>query len=84
MTVLAKHIPKDNGAGFAFEIRNLQLLHALDHFRITPARLAQPREIAFHVGHKYRYIARAEVFSQCLQRHRLTRTGSARDQTVPV
>ena len=78
------HPRNTTGRGFAFEIVDPELLHALENFRIIPARLADPGEIAFHVGHENRHAARAEIFRQRLQRDGLAGAGRAGDQAVAI
>jgi hypothetical protein len=84
MPVLAKDIPENDRAGFAFEIVNPELFRALDDLRIVAARLAHSGEIAFHVSHENRNSAVAEILGQGLQRHGLAGAGSSGDQAVAV
>jgi hypothetical protein len=84
MPLLSEYIPKHDRAGFAFEISDLKLLRPLDHIRIVSTRLAQSREIAFHVRHENRHAPCAEIFRERLQRDRFSRSGGAGDQAVAV
>src|SRR5437773_8031135 len=84
MSLFTEYIPENDRTGFAFEVVDLKLLRALDYFRIVSARLAQPSEIALHVGHEYRHTTRAEILCKRLQRDRLTRAGRACNQAVAI
>src|SRR5262245_4184151 len=84
MSLFAKHIPEHDRAGLASEVVDLKLLCPLDDFRIVCTRLAQASEIAFNVGHENRHAAPTEIFSERLQRDRLSRARGARDQAVAV
>src|SRR5437899_4198175 len=84
MPLLAEYIPENDGTGFAFEVRDLELLCALADLRIISARLTQPSEVAFDVRHEHGNTSSAEVFSQRLQRDRFSRAGGAGDQAVTV
>jgi hypothetical protein len=56
----------------------------LQDFRIISARLAKPREIAFHVRHEYRHTARAEILRERLECDRFPRASCAGDQAVTI
>ena len=84
MALLAEYIPEHDRIGFAFEIVDLQLLRALENFRIISARLTNPSEIPFHVRHKDGNATRAEIFRERLQRDCLSGPSRAGDQAVTV
>src|SRR5436309_13083871 len=84
MTLFAEYVPENNRRRFAFEVVDLKLLRALENLRIISTGLAQPREIALHVCHEHRHATRAEIFSECLECHRFSCSGSTSDQAVTI
>src|SRR5438876_2236099 len=84
MPLLAEHIPEHDRAGFAREIVYLKLLRAFDHLRIVCARLAQPCQIAFNVGHENRHAPRTKIFGEGLKSDCLSGSRSAGNQAVAV
>src|SRR5437667_7824438 len=84
MSLLAEYIPKHNRAGFAGEIVDLKLFSAFDHLRIVCARLAQPCQIAFNVGHENRHAPRTKIFGEGLKSDCLSGSRSAGNQAVAV
>src|SRR6266567_3372010 len=84
MSLLAEHIPKHDRAGFAGEIVDLKIFRAFDHLRIVCARLAQPGEIAFDIGHENRHALRTKIFGESLKSDCLSRSRSAGSQAVAV
>src|SRR5437016_613915 len=84
MSILAEDIPEHDWARFAFEIGNSKLLCASDNFGVVAAGLTHASEVALHIRHEDWHTARAEILRERLQRHRLARSGRARDQTVAI
>ena len=48
------------------------------------AGLADPGQVAFHVGHEYRHAVIGKALRKNLQGNRLAGAGGAGDETVPV
>jgi hypothetical protein len=84
VALLAENVPKRHRRGFASEIVDLELLGALEDFRIISARLTETCEVAFHVRHENRHTSGAEILRERLQCDRFPRASCARDQSVAV
>jgi hypothetical protein len=83
MSLLAQQIPEHHRTGRRDEVE-VELLRAFDDLRVVAAGLAEPREIALHVGEEDGHADAAELLGEHAQAHGLARAGRARDQSVPV
>ncbi|MNE40153.1 hypothetical protein D3C77_183810 [compost metagenome] len=82
MPLLAIEIPEDDGRGPAGQ-GQAHLAGALGE-PLGPARLADPRQVALHIGAEDRDAGVREALGQDLQSHRLACAGGAGDHAVAV
>ena len=84
--VLPVDIPEGNGISLIREavLGKAESLDPLLHVFAVDARRHHSRDVALHVGKEHRNSHIAECFSHDPQSHRLTCSGSACDQSVPV
>ena len=67
MSLFAVYVPEGNREPAKSEIRQSHEIHPLPDLRVLLTRLAESREIAFHVSKEYRDALQAEFFRQTLK-----------------
>ncbi|MOA07317.1 hypothetical protein D3C78_1270060 [compost metagenome] len=84
MTLLSIDIPRNNGAGHWLPVSDANGRQACLQFFGGHGFGANPRQVALHVGQKYRNADTRELLGHFLQRHGFTGPGCTGDQTMAV
>src|SRR5262249_46474139 len=82
VTLLAKDVPEDYGAGAELKVLESQLLHALNDGRLVAPGLADASQVALDVSHEYGHSKAAEPLRKRLEGHGLASAGGAGNEAV--
>ena len=84
MALFAIHVEEASRAAMEVRVLDAKLRAAFFNEAAHLSRLADARQVAFHVGHETRYASLAEAFGNDLQGDGLTRTRGTGNQAVAV